>query len=155
MLEIQHRLRQMDMLGLLPSSIRRFVLDETMPGASLTVVPELTAGDFLRLFERPTRRSVDEWILRGERSVWPAVGALKVRSVIELELDKAYQLVRRRKPMDAVGGPAQALQSGATQQRSGDAVPGEGLHLKGSGEKRRRKRAGSLDNEDRTSRHGS
>ncbi|KAB2576071.1 Triacylglycerol lipase SDP1 [Lasiodiplodia theobromae] len=99
-LEVQHRLNQLDSLGLLPAGIRRFLLDENVPGASLTLVPELTPRDFWRLLEYPTRESLEYWILRGERSVWPAVGALKVRCAIEVELDRGYQLVRRRKPMD-------------------------------------------------------
>ncbi|KAF4309391.1 putative fungal specific transcription factor [Botryosphaeria dothidea] len=99
-LEVQHRLNQLDSVGLLPAGIRRFLLDENVPGASLTLVPELTARDFWRLLEYPTRESLEYWILRGERSVWPAVGALKVRCAIEVELDRGYQVVRRRKPLD-------------------------------------------------------
>ncbi|CAE7010571.1 Casein kinase II subunit beta [Pyrenophora teres f. teres] len=77
-LEIQHRLQQLDELGALPPSIRRFLLDENIPGPSLTLVPELTAGDFLRLLDNPTKEAIDYWILKGERSVWPAVTALKI-----------------------------------------------------------------------------
>lgn len=100
---MEHRLRQLDALGLLPSTVRRFLVDEMTPAASTTLVPELHASDFFGLLERPTRRSVAKWILRGERSVWPAVSALKVRCAVEVELDRAYQIVRRRKPMDAIG----------------------------------------------------
>ena len=143
-LECQHRLKQMDTLGLLSPSIRRFVLDENIPGASLTVVPELGAADFLRLLEKPTRKSVDEWILRGERSVWPAVGALKVRCAVELELDRAYQIVRRRKPMDAVAVPPPHGQARTVHDSSTASAQGQGHQLRGSGEKRRRKRASSV-----------
>lgn len=101
-MELQHRLHQLDEFGWLPPSIRRFLLDENVPGASLTLVPELSPCDFVKLLENPTKESLDYWILRGERSVWPAVGALKVRCAIEVELDRGYQLVRRRKP--AVAG---------------------------------------------------
>lgn len=99
-LEVQHRLQQLDELGLLPLSIRRFLLDENIPGPSLTLVPEFTPGDFFKLLENPTREAMDYWILKGERSVWPAVTALKIRCAIEVELDRGYQLVRRRKPFD-------------------------------------------------------
>jgi TAG lipase/lysophosphatidylethanolamine acyltransferase len=97
-LEIHHRLKQLDRLGLLPISIRRMLVDENIPGASVTLVPELLPKDWLKLFENPTKESLDYWILRGERSVWPAVAALKVRCAIEVELDKGYQIVRRRRP---------------------------------------------------------
>ncbi len=103
--EVHHRLVQMDTLGLLPATIRRLLIDETIPGASITLVPTLQASDFWRLLESPTRESVEYWILQGERSVWPAVSTLRVRCAIEIELDRCYQFVRRRKPME-VGGPA-------------------------------------------------
>ncbi|TVY28149.1 putative triacylglycerol lipase [Lachnellula hyalina] len=96
-MELHHRLQQLDSLGMLPLSIRRFLVDEHIPAASVTLVPELSVGDFIRLLETPTQESLDYWILRGERSVWPAVGALKVRCAVETELDRGYQLVRRRK----------------------------------------------------------
>ncbi|KAK0729084.1 acyl transferase/acyl hydrolase/lysophospholipase [Apiosordaria backusii] len=96
-LEIRHRLRQLDTLQLLPAGIRRFLVDERVPGASMMLVPEVTAGDFVRLMETPTKETLEYWILRGERSVWPAVAALKIRCAVEEELDRAYQVARRLK----------------------------------------------------------
>lgn len=72
-------------------------MDEHIPAASVTLVPELSASDFIRLLETPTQASLDYWILRGERSCWPAVANLKVRCAIETELDRGYQVVRRKK----------------------------------------------------------
>ncbi|KAH0595982.1 hypothetical protein MHUMG1_06532 [Metarhizium humberi] len=99
-LEVRHRLRQLDTLRLLPSSIRRFLVDERIPAASMTLVPEVTAGDFVRLLETPTRDTLNYWILRGERSVWPAVAALRIRCAVENELDRSYQVVRKLKAGD-------------------------------------------------------
>lgn len=101
-MELHHRLNQLDSLGCLPRPIRRFLVDEAVPGASITLVPDLSLRDFVRLLETPTPDTVESWILRGERSVWPAIGALKVRCAVEVELDRGYQLVRRRKPMDLI-----------------------------------------------------
>ena len=113
-LEVHHRLSQLDSLGMLPTSIRRLLIDESIPGPSLTLVPDLSAADFLKLLETPTKESLDYWILHGERSVWPAVSSLKVRCAIEVELDRCYQLVRRRKPMDASGhSPGAGVRSGS------------------------------------------
>ena len=100
-MEVQHRLHQLDSLGYLHAQIRRFLLDENIPGASLTLVPEVNTTDFFKLLENPTRQSVEYWILKGEKMVWPAVDALKVRCAVEVELDRGYQIVRRRKPFDA------------------------------------------------------
>ncbi|PNY20652.1 triacylglycerol lipase [Tolypocladium capitatum] len=98
--EVRHRLRQLDTLRLLPSGIRRFLVDEQVPAASMTLVPEVTAGDFVRLLETPTRETLNYWILRGERSVWPAVAALRIRCAVENELDRSYQVVRKLKAGD-------------------------------------------------------
>ncbi|KAI0482601.1 acyl transferase/acyl hydrolase/lysophospholipase [Xylariaceae sp. FL0804] len=96
-LELRHRLRQLDTLGLLPMNIRRFLVDEEVPGANMMLVPAVTAGDFVRLLETPTRETLDYWILRGERSVWPAVCALKVRCMVEYDIERAYQRARSLK----------------------------------------------------------
>ncbi|KAK5009726.1 triacylglycerol lipase [Cryomyces antarcticus] len=137
-MELQHRLHQLDALSLLPPTIRRFLLDEAVPGASLLLVPELTPADFGRLLENPTKASVESWILRGERSVWPAIGALKVRCAVEVELDRGYQMVRRRKPLELVGG------WGGEQEEGVDKVVGVGGKRAGKGKKTRRERAASM-----------
>jgi hypothetical protein len=54
---------------------------------------------------------VKGWIARGERAVWPAVGALKVRCAVESELDRGYQVVRRQK----------GARSGGRMRRGSDA----------------------------------
>ncbi|KAF1831884.1 hypothetical protein BDW02DRAFT_600453 [Decorospora gaudefroyi] len=118
-LEVQHRLHQLDELGLLSPSIRRFLLDENIPGPSLTLVPELTPSDFFKLLENPTKEAIDYWILKGERSVWPAVTALKIRCAIEVELDRGYQLVRRRKPFDPVAFSSHGAGGGSGLKKSG------------------------------------
>lgn len=138
-LEVQHRLNQLDALGLLAPGIRRFLLDENVPGASLTLVPELTVWDFWRLLEYPNREGLEHWILRGERSVWPAVGALKVRCAIEVELDRGYQLVRRRKPLDH-RHEQQVQGNGGKRSVSGSAGGGGAVQVDGG----RRVRASSF-----------
>lgn len=114
-MEIHHRLQQLDSIQILPLSIRRFLVDEQVPAASVTLVPELSASDFIRLLETPTQGSLDYWILRGERSVWPAVGALKVRCAIESELDRGYQFVRRRKAGGLEGGAVRLMMPSPTE----------------------------------------
>ena len=96
--EIHHRLAQLDMFGLLSPAARRLLLDETIPGAHITLVPDITVGDFSKLWETPTKEDLDYWILRGERAVWPAVSALNVRCAIEVMLDQGYELMRTKRP---------------------------------------------------------
>ncbi|ORY66259.1 patatin-like phospholipase [Pseudomassariella vexata] len=130
-LELRHRLRQLDTLRLLPASIRRFLVDEEVPGPSMILVPKVTPGDFVRLLETPTRETLDYWILRGERSVWPAVCALRMRCTVEYNIEKSYQRHRalkagvgRRKASTthATGLPVNNAQQGP-RQNSADTVP--------------------------------
>lgn len=106
MLEIRHRLKQLDYLGFLPMSLRRLLMDEIIPGPSLTLIPDLNTSDFLKLFQAPSKAGLDYWVRKGERGVWPAVSALRVRCAIEIELDRCYQMVRRRRRSDASQQPA-------------------------------------------------
>ena len=129
--EIHHRLNQLDALGLLPVTIRRLLIDETVPGASLTLVPYLQPTDIWRLLETPTKESLEYWTLQGERSVWPNVCLLRIRCAVEVELDRCYQLVRRRKPLDAMGGGLEIARrpssgSGASRKRVRASSAGQG-----------------------------
>lgn len=96
-MELEHRLHQLDYFNLLPASIRRFLIDEKIPGSHITLVPQISIFDFKRLLRDPTPEEVDYWIRRGERSVWPAMSAIKVRGLVEREIERSYQMVRRRK----------------------------------------------------------
>ncbi|KAK1834847.1 putative patatin-like phospholipase [Podospora conica] len=121
--EVRHRVAQLDTLGLLPARIRRFLVDERVPGPSVTLVPEVTARDFVRLLEVPTRGGLEYWIGKGERSVWPAVAALRVRGVVEGELERVYQAARRVKP--EVGGGGKVGGRGTGKRRAQSTGGGE------------------------------
>ena len=118
--EIHHRLSQLDMFGLLSPAARRLLLDETIPGAHITLVPDITVGDFSKLWETPTKEDLDYWILRGERAVWPAVSALNVRCAIEVMLDQGYELMRTKLPEITENGGDRAVITGG----KGDAITG-------------------------------
>jgi TAG lipase / lysophosphatidylethanolamine acyltransferase len=100
--EVFHALNQLNSIGWLPTPLCRLLMDETIPSnsrwAKISLTPDLTFRDLLALFDTPTEHSLDEWIIRGERSVWPAVPELRVRCGIEFELERAYENVRRRSP---------------------------------------------------------
>jgi TAG lipase / lysophosphatidylethanolamine acyltransferase len=100
--EVFHLLSQLNSLGWLPTSLCRLLMDETIPSnsrwAKISLTPDLTFRDLLALFDTPTEHLLDEWIMRGERSVWPAIPELRVRCGIEFELERAYESVRRRSP---------------------------------------------------------
>lgn len=71
-LEVRHRLQQLDTLGLLPAGIRKFLIDEVVPGSTLTVVPDLGWTDFEMLVE--------------------------VRCGVEFCLERLWEEVRSRQP---------------------------------------------------------
>jgi TAG lipase / lysophosphatidylethanolamine acyltransferase len=100
--EVFHFLKQLNSIGWLPTPLCRLLMDETIPSnsrwAKISLTPDLTARDILALFDTPTEHLLDEWILRGERSVWAAVPELRVRCGIEFELERAYENVKRRSP---------------------------------------------------------
>ncbi|PGH19127.1 hypothetical protein AJ80_04205 [Polytolypa hystricis UAMH7299] len=95
-LEIRYRLRQLDFFGLLPIPLRRIVIDEEMPTASITIIPDLSLWDLTKAFKSPTRQDLRNWILKGERGVWPNIVSLKNRCTVELELERGYQIVKRK-----------------------------------------------------------
>lgn len=106
-LELRHVLTQLDVLGLLPVAIRRFLIDETIPGgASITVVPDLTWTDFEQLLENPTKRALDYWIAKGEQAIWPAVDLVRARCEIEFTLDRLYVAARKPGASDGAGADA-------------------------------------------------
>jgi TAG lipase / lysophosphatidylethanolamine acyltransferase len=100
--EIFHMLKQLNSIGWLPTPLCRLLMDETIPSnsrwAKISLTPDLTFKDLVALFDTPTEHLLDEWIMRGERSVWPAIPELRVRCGIEFELERAYESVRRRSP---------------------------------------------------------
>ena len=98
--ELHHRLKQLDTLGVLPASLGSLLLEETIPAASITLVPDITISDFAKLLENPTKENLEYWMLRGERAVWPAIDAITVRCGVEVKLDKCYHRVRLAKPLD-------------------------------------------------------
>ena len=90
---LRHRLQQLAALGSLPGPLRRLLLDEALPGAPhhLLLVPQVPWGDYGRLLDAPTPTSLRYWIRKGEKSVWPAVAALKIRCSVELAIRDAVE----------------------------------------------------------------
>lgn len=70
-------------------------MDEVTPGPSVTLVPYIGFGDWLRLLRNPTTEEINHWIERGEKSVWPNVVELWVRLAVEFELGRANELVQK------------------------------------------------------------
>ena len=74
-------------MGLLPKLVRNLLLDEKFQG-HVTIAPAISTLDFVTLLSSPTYASVEYWILKGERSTWPFLAAIRNRTTIEIALDK-------------------------------------------------------------------
>ena len=114
------RLRQLSRLVNLPPGMQRLLMDENIPGPSITLKPEIGLADIDRLFRNPTKETIEQWIHIGEKSVWPCVAALQVRCDIELGLEKQYQYVRRHPPRElllAAEEDGEVFMSGASRRR--------------------------------------
>ena len=95
-LEIRHRLEQLDSYGLLPTVLYRILVAEDYPNMTLAILPQLSLFDYIWSFCNPMHKTIREWILLGERGSWSAMSAIKVRSILEVELEKGYQVYQRK-----------------------------------------------------------
>ncbi|ODV91280.1 hypothetical protein CANCADRAFT_11616, partial [Tortispora caseinolytica NRRL Y-17796] len=86
-LELNHRLRQIDFFGLLPQTLKRVLVDEPFPGVEITTVPDIHAGDATHLFDAPSKELLEYWMLKGERSIWHALPLIRTRCLVEVALD--------------------------------------------------------------------
>jgi TAG lipase/lysophosphatidylethanolamine acyltransferase len=118
-----------EIMGFLPDGLKRVLNDETIQGDFLKLVPEVQVFDWWRLLKNPSKEEVDFWIMRGERSVWPSLCALKVRCAIEVALDQAYERARRRRPDDdgslAISQDGRPLMTPALRLNSGPLQDGD------------------------------
>lgn len=94
-LELQHRLRQIAKIGMLPDLVHRVLLDERVPGGEdVTVVPELDS--FVKDFVLSDGdEGADYYLCMGEKSVWPFVSIIWARCAIEFVLDDLYTRARK------------------------------------------------------------
>ena len=107
---VRHRLDQMLGLGWLPLALRRLLLDEQIPGGpNLLLVPPVPFRDYVRLLDSPSPQTLQYWITKGERAVWPAVAALKIRCSVELALEQACRDLSGTSSTLSAGLPSEPL----------------------------------------------
>ncbi|EPY52022.1 triacylglycerol lipase [Schizosaccharomyces cryophilus OY26] len=86
-LEMAYRFRQMDILGLLPMRLRRFLVDDFIPSAYITLTPTFSFTDIKHAFTKPSLQDIQYWILVGERATWQAIPLLQIRCKSEFLLN--------------------------------------------------------------------
>lgn len=98
--ELLHWLQVWNRFGLLPTSLQRVLIDEVVPSiaswSKVSITPKTGIFDMFSLFDNPTTAALEKWSIRGEKSTWPLVCAIKCRCDVEVELNAAYASIRRR-----------------------------------------------------------
>jgi len=100
--ELQHRMNQLSEIGVAPNLIYRVqsIMSQRYYG-DITIVPNISYTDFLKILSNPTSKSIQEAKLKGERATWPKISIIKNHCQIELTLDEIVYRLRRRLFEDA------------------------------------------------------
>ncbi|RIA96845.1 acyl transferase/acyl hydrolase/lysophospholipase [Glomus cerebriforme] len=100
--ELQHRMNQLSELGVAQNLIYKVqsIMSQRYYG-DITIVPNISYSDFLKILSNPTSGSIKEAILKGERATWPKISIIKNHCQIELTLDEIVYRLRRRLLEDA------------------------------------------------------
>ncbi|ORE19485.1 patatin-domain-containing protein [Rhizopus microsporus] len=80
--EIQHRCTQI-----------QTIMSQKYSG-DITIIPEVSYSDFLRVLSNPTAKSIRDAILRGERATWPKLSIIRNHLQIELAIDQILYRLR-------------------------------------------------------------
>ncbi|CAO3671710.1 unnamed protein product [Rhizopus microsporus] len=93
--EIQHRCTQLTELGIMPSFFNKIqtIMSQKYSG-DITIIPEVSYSDFLRVLSNPTAKSIRDAILRGERATWPKLSIIRNHLQIELAIDQILYRLR-------------------------------------------------------------
>ena len=95
--EALHRMHTLADMGIFPNVLTKgvSVLSQKYSG-DITIFPEISYADFPRMLSNPTKDSMQQAMLSGERATWPKLSIIKNHCAIELALDNAVQKLRAR-----------------------------------------------------------
>ncbi|RCH99564.1 hypothetical protein CU097_000712, partial [Rhizopus azygosporus] len=90
--EIQHRCTQ---ASIMPSFFNKIqtIMSQKYSG-DITIIPEVSYSDFLKVLSNPTAKSIRDAILRGERATWPKLSIIRNHLQIELAIDQILYRLR-------------------------------------------------------------
>ena len=98
--EVLHWLHMLGIMRMLPNYVTRILMEEQFPvsaeWAKTYITPDLEWGHIKRIVECPTPQTLKEWSEIGERSTWPHLCEIMVRSAIEFELEAAAAIASRQ-----------------------------------------------------------
>ncbi|KAI9592357.1 acyl transferase/acyl hydrolase/lysophospholipase [Syncephalis fuscata] len=96
--ELQHRLAQLDDLGVMPNTTckLRAILSQRYEG-DITIIPDIAWSQFPHLLVNPSDEMMTESMLRGERATWPKIAIIRNHCQIELTIDEIIYRLRLRR----------------------------------------------------------
>lgn len=90
----------------------------------ITILPELSVGDFLKIFQNPTPQFLLDFLLKGAKAAWPKVTIINNHCGVEFALDKEITTLRGRLIASAnnrITFPKTSIAHGAVEMlRNGD-----------------------------------
>ncbi|CAG8681767.1 9162_t:CDS:10, partial [Acaulospora morrowiae] len=95
--ELRHRLSQLSEFGIMPGLMDRIraIMSQEYYG-DITIVPNTSYADFLKILSNPTPELLQQAILRGERATWLKISIIKNHCQIELTIDEIISRLRLR-----------------------------------------------------------
>ncbi|KAF9924210.1 hypothetical protein BGZ67_009456 [Mortierella alpina] len=96
--ELQHRLNQVSLLGVMPGFIQKTqaMLSQRYYG-DITIVPDLDVDDYMKIVSNPTIDFLVNATLKGERATWSKISIIKNHCSIEHCLDDILYRLRLRR----------------------------------------------------------
>ncbi|KAF9273661.1 hypothetical protein BGZ68_001325 [Mortierella alpina] len=96
--EMQHRLNQFALLGVMPGLIQKTqaMLSQRYYG-DITIVPDLGVDDYMKIVSNPTVEFLVNATLKGERATWSKISIIKNHCSIEHCLDDILYRLRLRR----------------------------------------------------------
>ncbi|KAK3822233.1 MAG: hypothetical protein JOS17DRAFT_754163 [Linnemannia elongata] len=106
--EVQHRMNQLSILGVMPGLIQKVqaIMAQRYYG-DITIVPDLGVDDYMNIVTNPTVEFLVNATLKGERATWPKISIIKNHCSIEHCLDDILYRLRLRR-LEAYRPPATA-----------------------------------------------
>jgi predicted acylesterase/phospholipase RssA len=91
--EVQHRILQLGILGLIPKrlSVLPIVLTQKYRG-DITIVPDITLTDYMRLLSNPTPEWIKEASLKAERKTWTSTRCFSGNFPKKMQNNKRFLL---------------------------------------------------------------
>ncbi|KAG0019399.1 hypothetical protein BGZ81_009748 [Podila clonocystis] len=96
--ELQHRMNQLSLLGVMPGLIHKVqaIMSQRYYG-DITIVPDMGMEDYLNIVSNPTQDSLIASTLKGEKATWPKISIIRNHCSIEHCLDDILYRLRLRR----------------------------------------------------------